>query len=392
MAAKHLKCLFVTPSVPFPPDTGGRVRTYHLLRELHGRAEVHLRAVHESPAAAAAIAELAPHCASVRGFERARAGTWRRATRAKLERWFFSPALAASIGEELARERYDLVHLDEMFMIGALRRNLATAVIVHHHKLDTRFYDSLPSARTIAGRFDSFKLQRLEREAARRHRFHVLTGEADARELKGRYPALHTSVVESGFHPPNFLPTDSRRSCDDLIFLGSLDYGPNIDGLTWFVREVMPILLAARPGTRLRIVGSGNSAAVQALAGRSVSVVGRVETVGPELGRAALLIAPLRIGGGTRLKIVEALGSETPVVSTRIGAEGLGFEDPKHLWLADGAPEFAARTLEALADPSEARARARRGRALAMERYTWSVLSDKLLATWRRASGRDSDH
>ncbi len=387
MAAQPLKCLFVSPVVPWPADSGGRVRTFALLAQLSGRAEVHLRAVHESPQAAAGMSEFQGRCASAKSFERAAPSPWMQATRPKLERWFFSAALNEALADELARERFDLVHLDEMFLVRALPAKLLTPVIVQHHKLDTDFCARLPRKNAIAAAFDNFKLRGLEAEAARRHRYHVLTNAAEARELERRYPSIESAVVESGFDPKALAPTGEARAPEELLFLGSLDYAPNIDGLEWFVREVLPAIVAQRPNVFLNVVGSGSSAGVRALAGPRVHLQGRVEDVRPKLARASALVVPLRIGGGTRLKIVEAMGANTPVVSTRIGADGLVFRDPEHLWLADSAEEFAARTLEVLRDPAAAAQRARRGRELALERYTWGQLAGKMLAAWERAAG-----
>ena len=387
MAAQPLKCLFVSPVVPWPADSGGRVRTFQLLAELCTRAEVHLRAVHESAAAAAGISRFEGRCASAKSFERAPPGVWSTATRPKLERWFHSPALQAALADDLARERFDLVHLDEMFLVRALPKQLATPVIVHHHKLDTDFYQRLSRAGGAAAVFDNFKLQRLEAEAARRTRYHVLTNAAEAREFERRYPSVESAVVESGFDPSVHAQPSEARAPDQLLFLGSLDYAPNIDGLTWFVREVFPAIVAQRPNVCLNVVGSGSIDAVRALAGKGVNMIGRLDDVGPSLARASALVVPLRIGGGTRLKIVEAMGAQTPVVSTRIGADGLDFAEPEHLWLADSAEDFAARTLEVLRDPAAAAQRALRGRELALQRYTWKQLAEKLLGAWQRAAG-----
>ena len=386
MAGEPLRCLFVSPVVPYPPDSGGRIRTYRLLRELGARAELHLRAVIESAQAAAHLKPLEPYCASVRGFPRAPSSPWRRTTRPKLERWFYSAALVSGLRAELERGRFDLVHLDEMCLARAIDRHGRTPVVVHHHKLDTVLHELLPQKNRLGKAFDLFKLRRLEAAAAQRFRFHVLTSVEDQAALLARYPALETCVVESGFDPGYFQPVDAPRESDSLLFLGSLDYAPNIDALQWFVRDVLPLIGAQRRGVRLRVVGSAPVPQVRALAGEHVDVVGGVDDVRPHLASASALVVPLRIGGGTRIKIVEALGCELPVVSTTIGVQGLEFADSTHLSVADGAQDFAASTLQLLSNPRRARERARCGREFALERYTWRDLAGRLLDFWRRAA------
>lgn len=384
-----MNCLFLSPVVPYPPDSGGRIRTFRLLRELSGRARVHLWAVSESEQAAAAMEALRPFCASLRTFPRSAPGAWRRTTSPKVERWFHSDALRTALRQEWTAEKLDVLHLDEMFLVRALPPAISTPVCVHHHKLDAELYESLARAGDLGSGFDLFKLRRLEAESARRHRFHVLTSAGDARRLSARHAGLTTAVVENGFDPEYFRPPDGRappRDATRLLFMGSMDYGPNVDGLKWFVREVLPLVRAARPATTLEVVGRSPTDEVRALASPQVHVRGAVDDVRPHLHAAALLVVPLRVGGGTRIKIVEALGSETPVVSTSIGAEDLAFRAGEHLWIADGAGDFAHSVLEALEDPTAAARRAARGRDLALERYTWSRLADRLLDAWRDAA------
>lgn len=384
-----MNCLFLSPVVPYPPDSGGRIRTFRLLRELSGRARVHLWAVHESEQAAAAIEALRPYCASLKTFPRSAPGAWRRTTSPKVERWFHSDALRAALRQELADANFDVLHLDEMFLVRALPPKTSTPVCVHHHKLDAELFESLARAGDLGSGFDLFKLRRLEAESARRHRFHVLTSAGDARRLTARHAGLTTAVVENGFDPEYFRPPDAAgppRDRNRLLFMGSMDYGPNVDGLKWFVREVLPAVLAVRPETTLEVVGRSPADEVRALASARVQVRGAVDDVRPHLHAAALLVVPLRVGGGTRIKIVEALGSTTPVVSTSIGAEDLAFRAGEHLWIADGASEFARAVLEALEDPKTAAQRAARGRDLALERYTWSRSADRLLRAWHDAA------
>jgi glycosyltransferase involved in cell wall biosynthesis len=305
-----------------------------------------------------------------------------------LERWFYSPSLVAALRDELESGHFDLVHLDELCLARALDRRVSTPVVVHHHKLDTLLHELLPQRNPLGKAFDLFKLRRLEAAAAKRYRFHVLTSAEDQAALRALHPALETSVVESGFDPEYFRPRQVQREREQLLFLGSLDYAPNIDGLQWFVREVLPLILAIRPSVRLSVVGSAPPQDVLALNSATVQVLGRVSDVRPHLCSAAGMVVPLRIGGGTRIKIVEALGCELPVISTAVGAQGLEFSDPEQLWIADDAAEFAAKTLELLGDPEQASERARRGRELALRRYTWQDLAGRLLEAWKRAAGR----
>jgi glycosyltransferase involved in cell wall biosynthesis len=177
-----------------------------------------------------------------------------------------------------------------------------------------------------------------------------------------------------------------------LLFVGSLTYEPNIDALEWFAAEVLPAVRRAVPGAVLRIVGQGRSPRVERLAGvPGVELVGEVTSVSPELARASVSVVPLRFGGGTRIKILEALAHGVPVVSTTIGAEGLGLRHGEHALLADTSTEIAAACVCLLDDPAEGVRLAERGATLVAPHRpaaVRAVLAGELAA--RHRARRDS--
>jgi glycosyltransferase involved in cell wall biosynthesis len=383
-----MRVLFVSPNVPWPPDSGGRIRTAKLLQAVRGLAEVHLRAVLASPEDEAGREPLLAHSASVQLFPRSAPGPLSRWTMPKLQRWFLSEPLQVALAAELSAARFDLVHLDEMFLARALPRECGLPVVVHHHKLDTELYGQLPGAGELRSRFDLWKLRRLESEAARRYRHHILCSEEDSSSLRARHPGLDCSVVENGFDAEYFSPPAAPppREPDTLLFLGTMSYGPNVDAARQFAREVLPRIRARRPSVVLEIAGGDPVAEVLALAAPGVRVLGALTDVRPSLARCSAMVAPLRIGGGSRIKLIEALGYATPVVSTSIGAQGLGFADREHLRIADGSAAFADAVVELLEDPKAALAMARRGRAHALEHYPWSARGKRLVACWEAAA------
>jgi glycosyltransferase involved in cell wall biosynthesis len=383
-----MKVLFVCPFVPWPLVNGGKIRTYHLLRAAARECEIHLRVIQEPEPVPDAAAALGAITASVRFFERSKAGRLARWQLPKLERWFHSRALLEAVRGELSTGGFKLVHLDELLLARIVPDARTIPVVQHHHKLDTVLYESLSLRASLEQRFDRWKLRRLEAESARRYRHHLLCSQDDADTLRARHGALDCAVVPSGFDPESFRnePNAPARSVDRLLFLGSMDYGPNVEAVLRFARESLPAIRAARPATVFEIVGANPTAEVRALAGPGVVVTGRVESVQPYLARASALVVPLAIGGGTRLKIVEALALATPVVSTTIGAQGLGLVDGTHLALADGAMAFAQATSRLLDSPREAARLGETGRAYVHEHYRWEVLGRELVDYWERVA------
>jgi glycosyltransferase involved in cell wall biosynthesis len=366
---------------------GGKIRTYHLLREASRQAEIHLRVLREPSPVPDAEEALAPLARSLAFFDRSPAGRLQRWKLPKLERWFHSHALLDAVRVDLAAGGFRLLHLDELLLARIVPSERVIPVVQHHHKLDTVLYDSLAGGAALERRFDLWKLRRLEAESARRYRHHLLCSQDDADTLRARYGALDCAVVPSGFDPAVFrAEPDARRGMDRLLFLGSMDYGPNVEAVLHFARSILPRIRAARPGVELAIVGGDPVSEVRALAGPGIVVTGRVANVTPHLAEASALVVPLRIGGGTRLKIVEALALATPVVSTTIGAQGLGLRHDEHLLLADDDDGFAAATVRLLADPSLGARLGRRGREHVHEHFRWEVLGRELVDYWERVA------
>lgn len=378
-----MRVVFACPFVPWPLETGGNIRTYHLLRHAAEHVDLELRLVRLPEPDLAAEEAIRALGIPVEFCDRGRVGLGTRLARAKIERWFHSPRLAAALRRDAPRA--DLLHLDELLLARAAPTPCPVPIAQHHHKIDTVLADRV-GATDLAARFDRFKLGRLEREAAARTRFHVTCSEGDAALLRARYPGLETWAVPSGFDEETFRPSGSgpAREPDHLVFLGSMSYAPNVDGAQWFAREILPDLARRRPDVRLSIVGRDPAPEVRALASDRVEVTGAVDDVRPWLERAALFVVPLRIGGGTRLKIVESLALEAPTVSTTTGAEGLGLESGVQLALADRPDEWIAACAELLENPERAAELGRAGAAFVREHYRWPTLAAQLADAWKQ--------
>ncbi|MFT5286019.1 MAG: glycosyltransferase involved in cell wall biosynthesis [Planctomycetota bacterium] len=389
-----MKVLFVCPFFPWPLNSGGKIRTFNLIKSLGRDVEIHLRAITEPGTDREGIAKLSGTCAGIKLFDRVRPGRVMRWSRPKLERWFYSPALRQALAKDLRDDYFDIVHLDELLLARTLPSAPGIPVIQHHHKLDTVLYDDLSGHKGLHRHFDLWKLHRLESEAARRYPHHVVCGENDAHILGKRYEGLNFGVVPSGIDPDFFKPRvpAAPRTRHRILYLGTLSYGPNIDAVRHFVAKVLPGLRERFGDLEFDLVGGGATREVLELHGQGVNVIGGVPDVRPYLEGAALMVVPLRIGGGTRLKIVEALAMGCPVVSSAIGAEGLGLEDGVHLRITESETDLEAAVVEMLEKPEEALVMAERGQAYVREHFTWEVLSHRLLDFWKSVHEQSRSH
>jgi glycosyltransferase involved in cell wall biosynthesis len=212
----------------------------------------------------------------------------------------------------------------------------------------------------------------------------VAVSEADARLARSQFQAPRVAVVDNGVDTAYFRPTPTLRNPKDLLFLGSLDWRPNLDAVRLLLDELFPRIRAQEPAARLFLVGRNPpdwlAAAVRASAG--VELAANVADVRPYLAACGLMVVPLRIGGGSRLKILEALAAELPVVSTRVGAEGLHLESGKHLLIVNQPDDMVAAVLQEMRHPDRACALARAGGRRVRERYDWDSLADQLEQVW----------
>jgi polysaccharide biosynthesis protein PslH len=303
---------------------------------------------------------------------------------------YAAPELQPTVDRLLSSKRFDLVNVEFPYL-GYLSLRQAPpgarppAVVIDAHEIAydmvrqfARSGNSL--GRRVYGELNWRKLRHEELRAFRRSDGVAVCSALDAQRVQREVPGIPTVVVPNAadvdFYRPR--PDDPPVDGDTVLFFGLLSTLPNIDGVTWFVREVWPEIARVRPSARLQIFGKGATAEVRALASERIEVVGFVEDLRPHLARAAAVVVPLRLGGGTRLKIVEAMAMGKAVVSTSLGAEGIEAVPERDILLADSPPELARATLRLLGEPGLGARLGTAARRLAEERYAWSAAAASL--------------
>ncbi|HZR00473.1 MAG TPA: glycosyltransferase [Chloroflexota bacterium] len=389
-----MRLLFLTPQLPYPPDKGTRIRNFGLIKELSRRHEIGVLSFAESGDAEAA-AELGRWCRVLGLFEAPRRGHAERAWRTFLDpipdlaRRLASAPFEERLRELLAGDRWDVLQVEalEMAPHWLAQRGYGPPAVLDAHNAEWILQWRAAAIDLRAGRplgalysvVQAAKLWRYEGSAVRRAAAVVAVSEPDLRSIRrvGR-PRLDAIA-------PNGVDTDAlpfrevEPPGEMLIFTGTMDFRPNVDAVRWFAARVWPRVRSARPSARFRIVGRAPTPAVRALGGRSgVEVTGAVDDAAPHFRDAAVYVAPLRIGGGVRLKLLEAFAHGVPVVSTRLGAEGIEAEPDRHLVLADEPEAMAQAIVALLADRDRRHQLAAAARQLVVERYDWRVIAPTL--------------
>jgi glycosyltransferase involved in cell wall biosynthesis len=379
MTNHRLDILYVSPMPPSPPRFGAQARMHGLGKSLAERHDVTaFSLVDPSFDAEEAQTALRDYCKDVAIFPTpgGDGGGKRFAQVLSLfsgdsyqRRRFAVPGLQAEFDRLLQARRYDLVFLHFPYLAHYRLRQAPAgtalpAVVIDSHDIGYDLARQVSRSRVGLGRrtFAAFNWKKLAREelSAYREADGVLVcSRADQKRLAADAPTVKTEVIQNAadvdFLKPR--PTDPSPDGQTVLFFGLLSTVPNVDGVSFFLKEVWPRIAAARPGARCKIVGAQASASLLALRGPGVEFTG--------------VVVPLRLGSGTRLKIVEAWAMAKPIVSTTLGAEGIDGVPGRDILIADEPDAFAKATVRILDDPAFAKALGEAGRRLAEERYSW---------------------
>jgi glycosyltransferase involved in cell wall biosynthesis len=296
------------------------------------------------------------------------------------------PALLRELRALLARERYDVVTFEFSHMAPYRRwlpkERAAPVFVLDEHNIEYQILQRTAAAesglpRRLYNGINMRKLRREERHAWRAFDGCTVTSAHDEELLLRDAPSAATAVIPNAVDLEFFRPRAEAPVPNTILFFGALNYFPNADGLQYFLSKCMPLLKKTLPAAKLRVVGH-TPQSFQSLGSESVEMVGFVDDVRVELSRAAAVIAPLRVGGGTRLKILEAMAMGKPVISTQLGAEGLQVVPERDLLIADEPAAFAAAIARALSDKALGLALGAAARRLVEDSYGWEAAVGRL--------------
>ena len=402
-----MKILWVKSGGLVPLDTGGKIRSFHLLKELARQHQVDLFTFYQEhvgdahpdlqryfhrvvclplpiapPKSLTDYARYARNLFSLRPYSMTK---------------YCRPEVAEKLRQHLQQQNYDVIVCD-FFLTGAvIPWDLPSPKVLFTHNVEAqiwqRHYQVSRNPVWKAVSWREYKtIARLERRYLQQADF-VLTVSENDKDFFARFIARDKmAIVQTGVDVDYFQPTPGFEQPNALVFTGSMDWMPNEDAIVYFVERILPLIRRRNPEITFWVVGRRPTVRLQALAARekAVRVTGTVEDIRPYVRQAAVYIVPLRIGGGTRIKIFEAMAEGKAVVSTSLGAEGLPVRHGENIMLADQPEQFAEQVLALLKDETLRNRLGRAARQLVEQNYSWASVAQQLATVLARTAKNSS--
>jgi glycosyltransferase involved in cell wall biosynthesis len=406
-----MRILVVDEEIPYPLNSGKRIRTYCLLKPLASHHQIffvcrqHEDTAGSFPDALERIGIqpiIVPHL-----IQRKAGAKFSLALLANIfSRYPYSVTshcstiLMGRIEQLLAEHHFDLVHCEwtpyAINLDGAFGK---IPTVVDAHNIEAMIWKRNFQVETHPLKKAYFYLQWKKMEAFEREYFSKFTRciavtENDTRAISNIVPGGFVDTISNGVDMAYFTSQKPHRNASgnnqSLVFTGSLDWRPNVDGVIYFLDRIFPLVKMRYPASKFVIVGRNPLQILkERVKGREdVILAGSVVDIRPYLNDADVYVVPLRVGGGSRLKILEAFSMELPVVSTTIGAEGLDVSDGENILIADTPTDFAAAIASLIDDPNKAEKLGKQGRIIIEAQYQWQVLAKGLEQVWYKAIGK----
>lgn len=399
MADSNLNILIVSPLFPYPTRSGFTTRVYNLARQLSMRHQVTVlsyTAAHEGDDVAGLADQM-----SVRAVERTPPPPGMRkrlgqaltiaSQRAYHCRAIHSSAMQDAIDDLCSTETFDVIQLESSFL-WAFRFPRNARLVIDEHNLEYELFQrmcegerSLP--RRVFNRREYVRFRRFEEACWRGGDACVVTSDREIDAVRSCAPDTPVTVVPNAVDLEYFAPSNTPTEPHTVIFSGNLHYRPNLDAARYFIDAIWPLVRGRYPDATLTLTGRSDGIDTRSLMSPGVELLGQVPDVRPHARAAAVVIAPIRIGGGTRLKVVEALAMGKALVSTAVGCEGVAVSDGEHLLIADDATEFASRIFDVFENPALADELGQAGRRLMETQYSWGLAAGRLEALYGEING-----
>lgn len=383
-----MRILFLSAWFPYPPDNGSRIRAYNLMRALSERHEVFLISLLQDDSDPANAVHLKELCEVVSLHESRfyKGGTLKSvlgllSSRPRSVVDTFDPVVKHAVRSAVERIRPDVIVASTLGVVEYVPNNINIPSVLEEHNCEYAILRR--RAEQMSGRIGRYrydlgwkKFARWEVRVCRKFGAVVMVSEADKRMLLDVAPDLApVHVVPNGVDTEHYTPTHRAPEPNTIVYNGALTFGANRDAVDYYASDIYPILKLNCPNARLKVTGRTDGVDLTGIADcPGIELTGYVNDIREVLDKSLACVVPLGMGGGSRLKILEAMAAGVPVVSTSVGAEGIKAVNGEHLVIADTAADFARAVASVLTDTERAQEMARKARRLVEGRYSWKSI------------------
>ena len=389
----------MAPRLPVPSDSGAKIRTFNLIKQLSVFAKVTLLTFdfEGKKRVPEALQELGIDTVTLRASEKTNP-FFLFSKKPFSIRKYYSIVLCQKIRELIVKDKYDLVHFDHIHTAQYINDINDIPSVIDEHNIEFKILE-----RCVNPESNIFKKLIFKQQASKMSKFEasiateasccLTVSELDKVELlKLAHNNVKVEIIPNGVDTDYFSSaqkTDNKLlglKEDALVFTGSMDWLPNSDAVEYFCADILPLIWQKKPETKFYVVGKNPPEKIKKLGHKDkrIIITGMVSDVRPFIIKSKVFVVPLRIGGGTRLKILEALSMQKAVVSTTIGAEGIDIIDGRHILLADKPKDFSNKVISLLEDLELTNNLGKQGRKLVLEKYDWQIIGKSLLEIYRQ--------
>ncbi len=384
-----MRIYFLSQRVPFPPDRGDKITTFHEIRHLAAGNQVDVFCLAADQDDLNNVRGLAKLVNSVHAVPLSRFRALVRAAVAVLtgqsltQAYFNEAELHRNISQMMRESPPDLIFVYSSGMAQFVERYAETARILQLAELDSekwkQYSKTSPFFRRWIYRLESKRLFAYERRVAKAFSCCFVCTENELADITTLIPDATVRCIPVGVDLEYFQPSPDEKIARSIIFTGVMNYFPNIDAVVWFCCEILLLIQQALPGTKFTICGSYPAREVKKLQNhQGVTVTGRVPDTRPYLGAAEIAVVPMRIGRGVQNKLLEAMATGLPCVTTELARSGVGAEDGRHLFVANSPKEFANRAIQLLEDRELRQRMGAQARTFVAARHAWAVPLSKI--------------
>lgn len=393
-----MKILMLTPYLPFPLHSGGQIRSYNLLKNLSKKHQVTLFSFIRSSTEKKYIKELKKHCHKVKVFKRRKAWDPRNIILSALTPYpflvsiYLSSSVKKAVAKELNSQTYDLIHAETFYVMPNLPNSVSLPTLLVEQTIEYLVYQRfIENSKLFFLKpllyFDVFKIKFWEKHYWQKATRLVAMSVSDKNMMSKSVKHKKVDVVANGVDVEHFNKVKPQKpTIPTILFVGNFKWLPNKDAAKFLVTKIWPKIKEKLPQAKLWIVGRNPTPDIINLSQRgSINITGDIDDIRTAFSRSHLMLAPIRNGRGTKYKVLEAMASRVPVVTTRLGIEGIKAKDS--VIVAESADNLASNTIKVLTNPKFAESMAKEAQAIVYQSYNWQSISRKLDQIYKQLGG-----